>query len=123
MASGVFDRPLPNPGDERGLLSLGELKSVTFEVPASTTRNLTFSKELKDGLLVMGAGTVTKRGLYIYGSTSTGNISVTAILAPTQSGMSISVSGNDIVITNGSQALFVSAIPFKGNLPTLTTPT
>lgn len=123
MASGTFERPLPNPAGERSLLSLGEFKSATYEIPASSTRNLTFAKELKNGMLVMGAGATTKRGMFIYGSTTTGSITVTTVLAPTQSGLTVSASGNDIVITNGSNALFVCVMPFKGGLPSLTTPT
>lgn len=119
MASGTGARPLPEPAEERELLGLGSLQSTTFEIPASTTKTLAFVTEIKDGLLVLSAGTAAKRGLYIFGSSSTGNLSVTTVLAATQSGISVTASGNNIAIANGTSALFVCVLQFKGNLPTM----
>lgn len=119
MASGTFERPLPDPAEEKALLGLSDLKSKCYQIAANTTGTLRFTTEIKDGLLVLSAGDTGKRGLYIYGSTSTGGIALTTILAPTQSGLSVAASGNNIVITNGTLALFALVMAFKGGLPTL----
>lgn len=119
MASGSFERPLPDPAEEKVLLGLSDLKSKCYQIAANTTGTLGFVAELKDGLLVLSAGDTGKRGLYIYGSTSTGAIELTTILAPTQSGLTVTASGNNIAITNGTFALFVLVLAFKGGLPTL----
>lgn len=119
MASGSFERPLPDPAEEKALLGLSDVATQAYTIPASTTGTLKFITELKDGLLVLSAGDAGKRGLYIYGSTSTGGIALTTILAPTQSGLSVTASGNNILITNRSLALFALVLAFKGNLPTL----
>lgn len=120
MASGTFARPLPDPAVEKVLLGLSDLLSQAYTIPASTTGTLRFITELKDGILVLSAGDTGKRGMYIYGSTSTGGIALTTILAPTQSGLTVSASGNNILIANGSLALFALVMAFKGGLPTLT---
>lgn len=119
MASGTFARPLPDPGDEKALLELEDLKSKCFQISANTTGTLSFIKELKNGILVLSAGDTGKRGLYIYGSTSTGGIALTSILTPTQSGLTVSASGNNIVINNSTFAVFALVLPFRGGLPTL----
>lgn len=120
MANGTFERPLPDPAEEKVLLGLSDLKSKSYQIPANTTGTLGFATELKDGLLVVSAGDAGKRGMYIYGSTSTGGIVLTTILAPTQTGLTITASGNNIVIVNKTFALFVLVMPFQGSLPTLT---
>lgn len=120
MASGAFERPLPDPADEKMLLGLSNLLSKAYMIPANTTGTFGFATEVKDGLLVLSAGDTGKRGLYIYGSTSTGGIGLTTILAPTQTGLTITASGNNIVIVNKTFALFVLVMPFQGSLPTLT---
>lgn len=119
MASGTFERPLPDPAEEKVLLGLSDLLSQAYTIPAGTTGTLRFITELKDGVLILSAGDTGKRGLYIYGSTSTGGIALTTILAPTQSGLTVTASGNNIAITNGSLALFALVLAFKGGLPTL----
>ena len=119
MASGTFERPLPDPAEEKELLGLSDLQSKSYQISANTTGTLRFTTELKDGLLVLSAGDAGKRGLYIYGSTSTGGIALTSILTPTQSGLTVSASGNNIVINNGTLALFALVLAFKGGLPTL----
>lgn len=120
MASGTFERPLPDPAEEKALLGLNDLQSKSYQIAANTTGTLRFTTELKDGLLVLSAGDAGKRGLYIYGSTSTGGIALTSILTPTQSGLTVSASGNNIVINNGTFAVFALVLAFKGSLPTLT---
>lgn len=119
MASGTIARPLPDPAEEKVLLGLSDLLSQAYTIPASTTGTLRFATEIKDGLLVLSAGDTGKRGLYIYGSTSSGGIALTTILAPTQSGLSVAASGNNITVTNGTLALFALVMAFKGGLPTL----
>lgn len=120
MASGTFERPLPDPAEEKALLGLSDLKSKSYQIAANTTGTLGFLTELKDGLLVLSAGDAGKRGMYIYGSTSVSGILLTTILAPTQSGLTVTASGNNITIVNKAFALFVLVLPFQGNLPTLT---
>ena len=122
MASGTISRPLPDPAEEKVLLGLSGASTASFQLPASTTRHLAFATEIKDGLLVVSAGLATKRGMYIFGSTSTGAISLTPILAPTQSGLSITASGNNIVVTNGTSDLFVLVIQYRGTMPSVITP-
>lgn len=119
MASGTIARPLPDPAEEKVLLGLSDVVTQAYTIPASTVGTLKFVTELKDGLLVLSAGDTGKRGLYIYGSTSTGGIALTSILTPTQSGLTVSASGNNIVINNGTLALFALVMAFKGGLPTL----
>ena len=123
MASGTGARPLPERADERELLGISGIRALSIQVDANKTATFTFSNgDPKDGLLVMSAGatTLTKRGLYIYGCTTTGPIATTAILAPTQSGMSVTDSGRTFKIVNGSSALFVCVLAFQGSLPTVT---
>ena len=120
MASGTIARPLPDPAEEKALLGLSDLQTKSYQIAANTTGTLGFSTGLKDGLLVVSAGDAGKRGLFIYGSTSTGAIVLTTILAPTQSGLTITASGNSIVIVNKTYALFALVLPFQGGLPTLT---
>ena len=120
MASGSFERPLPDPAEEKDLLGLSEIRSKCYQIPANTTGTLAFASELKDGILVLSAGDAGKRGMYIYGSTTTGPIVLTTIIAPTQSGLTVTASGSNIVIVNKTYALFVLAMPFQGGLPTLT---
>lgn len=120
MASGTGTRPLPERADERELLLLGELRSLTVEIAANTTKTFTFSNLPKGGLLVLTAGDVSKRGLYIYGMTTTGNVSLTTIHDKTQANLNISLSGRSITIANPTLALFVCFIATEGNLPTAT---
>lgn len=122
MASGTFPRPLPDPAEEKALLGLSGAETASYQLPAGTTRHLAFATEIKDGVLIVSAGLATKRGMYIFGSTSSGAISITPILTPTQSGMSITSSGNNIVITNGTSDLFVLVIQYRGALPAVVTP-
>lgn len=100
---------------------LGSLQSETFEIPGNSQRVLTFATEVKDGLLVFSAGQANKRGLYIFGSATSGALSVTTVLAA--SGVTLTASGQTITIANGQYAAFVCVMQFKGSLPTLTTPT
>lgn len=120
MASGTFDRPMPDPAEEKALLGLSDLKSKCYQIAANTTGTLTFATELKDGILVLSAGDAGKRGMYIYGSTSVAGILLATILAPTQSGLTVTASGNNITIVNKAYALFALVLPFQGGLPTLT---
>lgn len=119
MANGTIARPLPDPAEEKVLLGLSDVMTQAYTIPASTTGTLKFVTELKDGLLILSAGDTGKRGMYLYGSTSTGGIALTTILAPTQSGLSVTASGNNIAITNGTLALFALVLAFKGGLPSL----
>lgn len=119
MASGTFERPLPDTEDEKALLGLSDLKSKSYQILANVTGTLGFVTEIKDGLLVLSAGDAGKRGLYIYGSTSTGPMVLTTVIAPTQSGLTVSASGSNIVIVNKAYTLFALVLPFQGGLPTL----
>lgn len=119
MASGTFERPLPNPADERSLLGLGEIRSLTIEMTANTSKTLTFNNLPRDGLIILSAGDASKRGLYIYGATTTGNVGLTAVHAPTQSGLSITTSGRSITIANPTLSLFVCLITTQNGLPSV----
>lgn len=120
MASGTGERPLGTPEQEKALLGLSDIKSKSYQILANTTGVLGFVTEIKDGLLVLSAGSPEKRGMYIYGSASSGGIELTTVLAPTQSGLTVSASGNNITIVNKANVLFVLVLPFQGGLPTLT---
>lgn len=122
MASGTGARPLPEPEEERELLGLGNLRSMTVEVTANTTKTFSFSTgEAKDGIVILSAANAEKRGLAIYGANSgSGNIALAAILSPSQSGLSIAASGRAFVVTNPSQSVFVCVMAFQGELPTVT---
>lgn len=123
MASGTFERPLPDLADEKALLELSGIKAMQYTQSASTTRNLVFPSESKSGLLILASGNSLKHGLYIFGETTSGDIRLTAIVAPTQSGLSVSASSHTITIVNGSAGLYVTVLAFLGALPSVVTPT
>lgn len=123
MASGIGSRPLPNPEEERQLLSLNDLKSITYEVSSKSTYNLTFiANTIKNGIVITSAGADAdkKRGLYIFGSTSNGNLNITNVFLASQSmTTTVSASGNNLqVINTASTATYLCVIMFKGDLPT-----
>lgn len=121
MASGTFQRPLPDPTDEKTLLGLSGITTMKYAQSASTTRYATFKTEIKSGILILSAGGTTKHGLYIFGSTSSGAIGITTIHAPSQSGMSVTASGQTITVSNGSSALYWLILMWNGDLPTIST--
>lgn len=121
MASGIFQRPLPDPTDEKTLLGLNAITTMKYTQSASTTRYATFKTEVKSGILVLSAGGATKHGLYIFGSTSAGAIGITAIHAPSQSGMNVNASGQTITVSNGSTNLYWLILMWNGDLPTIST--
>lgn len=123
MASGSFARPLPDPTAERSLLELSGIKAMQYTQAASTTRNLVFPSESKAGLLILASGNSAKHGLYLFGETTSGTISLTPIVTPTQSGLSVTVSSHTITIVNGSAGLYVTVLAFLGALPSVVTPT
>jgi hypothetical protein len=122
MASGTFERPLPDPAEEKALLGLSGLKCLSFDQDGNTTRYFSFAAEPKDGLLILSAGAAQagKRGMYIFGSTSSGAISLTPILAPAQSAVEATAAGNTIRIANGSSHVYVLILQYVGRLPSVT---
>lgn len=121
MASGTGTRSLPDPADERSLLGLDGTLSLKTLIPASKTATFAFpSSGPQDGILAFAAGSSAKRGMYIYGCTTAGSIVITTILAPTQSGLSVSGSGRNLVLVNGTADLYACIISFQGSLPTVT---
>ena len=122
MASGTFQRPMPNTlTGERDLLGLSGIRASKVQIGASKTATFTFpTSGTQDGILVFAAGATSKRGMYIYGCTTTGAVAVTTVLAPTQTGLSVTGSGRTIVLVNGTSDLFACIISFQGSLPTVT---
>ena len=123
MASGVGERPLPNPSSERSLLGLGGFAGVMkFEVPNNSTRYLVFSSGYKAGLLVTGGygGSYDdKAGLYTVTSAASAIISLPAIKAATKTGLTITPLSNTVIeIVNPGGYLWGGVMMFYGDKPT-----
>lgn len=103
-----------------GTIKTDGFYSARFNVPASSTRYLSFPSGLKNGI-IFTSGASNKRGVYIYGSTSSSGVNKTDIYAITQSGTGISetANANYLTITNGSTGMYVLVIAYFGSLPTL----
>lgn len=129
MASGTFERPLPDPADESALLApqlgLGGISgSAVFSFAANLTRYLVFPSGQKQGLLIIGSTSSfsAKWGLYMYYSSASGTISLQPVLAPTQTGLAVAGTSNTVVtIVNPGGALYGGAICIRGGSPTLET--
>ena len=123
MASGTFDRPLPDPVEEKMLLNLGGINVVTTEVSTNGTGYINIprnSSALRTGIIILACGVANGSGMYIYGrgTQSSASIQLTAIKAPTLSGVSVSVVGNDVVIETPTYQV-VRIIYFTGGAPTV----
>lgn len=127
MASGTFERPLPDPSSEKSLLGLGGLSLSNYSLAANQTRYLVFKDQIKFGYLATfgyNANAGTKSGLYQLCCTSSGNdpITLTAVKAVSYSGLAITpISSKVVQITNpsGSGYLWVSVMLCYGDAPTL----
>lgn len=122
MASGTFDRPLPDPADEKAMLGLSGINTISYDQDANTTRYIKFPTKPIDGMLILsagaGSGLDTKRGVYVFGSTTTGNVTLTPVL---QSSLTITGGSNYISIANGASHVYWAVISFMGGQPTVET--
>lgn len=120
MASGTFDRPLPDPAEEKVLLGLSGINTLGYDQDANTTRYIKFPTKPIDGMLILsagaGSGLDAKRGVYVFGSTSTGNVTLTSVL---QSSLTITGGSNYIAIANGTSHVYWAVISFMGGQPTV----
>ena len=125
MASGTFERPLPDPADEGALLGLGGISgSMKFAFNANLTRYLVFPSGQKQGLLIIGStgSFAGKWGVYMFFSSETGSISLQEVKAPTQTGLSVTGTSNTVVtIVNPGGTLYGGVICIRGGSPTLET--
>ena len=126
MASGVGERPLPDPASEKALIGLNGFAGVAkFEVPNNSTRYLVFPSSYKAGLLSVGgygSSYDNKAGLYTVDSGSSATISLVPIKAATYSGLTITPLNNTVIqITNPAGYLWVGVLMFYGGVPTLST--
>lgn len=124
MASGTGERPLPGIWSEKGLLGIGGISGAArFEIAPNTTRYLVFQAEHKDGVLITstnGTSASEKVGLYVFGSSASNTIAMTAIKAVTRTGLSITSLSNTVIeIVNPSGYMWVEVLMIYGNAPTL----
>lgn len=124
MASGTFERPLPDPADEKALLGLDGFSGVMrAEIAPNVTRYLVFQSQHKDGLLITstnGDSASEKVGLYVFGSSASNTIAMTAIKAVTRTGLSITPLSNTVIqIVNPSGYMWLMVQMFYGDKPTL----
>lgn len=120
MASGTGERPLPDPAEEKVLLGLSGINTLSYDQDANTTRYIKFPSKPIDGILILSAGAGTgldsKRGIYVFGSTTTGNVTLTSVL---QSSLTITGGSNYVSITNGASHVYWAVISFMGGQPTV----
>ena len=127
MASGIGERPLLSPTEEKSLMRLGGLTGVMrWEMTAGTTRYLVFDKQFKIGMLSSWGATsqAAKSGLYHLYSSSSSTITLTAVKAANYSGLTISPLNNQVIqIVNPSSSgyLWIAVLMFYGNLPAIQT--
>lgn len=121
MASGTGERPLGTPAEEKLLLSLGGWNIVTHEVSSGSgyiyiPRN---PSALRTGLIIFTCGYANGSGIYTYSrrTQSSGTIEIGAVKAPTRSGVSITVSGDYVVLTTDTYQV-VRVVYFTGGAPT-----
>lgn len=119
MSSGKIHRPVLSATDEKAFLNITGIKTKYISLPANATYYMNFTKQIKDGVLLIGRqSSGINHGIYIFGSTSTGSISITPVKAVTASGFSITGSGNYLTFVNGASALYMMIIQYYGDLPT-----
>ena len=124
MASGIGERPNLSPSEEKSLLGLGGLSGVMrAEIAPNVTRYLVFQSQHKDGVLITstnGTNASEKVGLYVFGSSASNTISLTAIKAVTRTGLSITPLSNTVIeIVNPSGYMWLMVQMFYGDKPTL----
>ena len=129
MASGVGERPLPDPASEKSLLGLGGFTwTLRCEVPNNSTRYLVFPSWYKGGLLAVGGyggSHDDKAGLYILDSGTSGanaSLSLPPVKAATRTGLAITPLNNTVIeIVNPGGYLWGGVMMFYGDKPTLQT--
>lgn len=122
MASGTGERPLGTPTEEKRLLSLYGWNVTNYEFSSGSAyihipRN---PNAMRTGLIIFVGGYAGSSGVYAYGrrTGATNPIIIDAIKAPTRSDVSISVSGNDVVLTSAVYQV-VKIVYFSGGAPTV----
>lgn len=123
MASGTFQRPLPDPADEKKLLDFGGTYVVTErQVAASGIRYINFptSDYYRQGFVIIGGGNSGKTGLYIFNGTNNNNFHVESITTPSTGSVERDTN-NRLKVTNGaSGVLNITVIATFGGKPTIT---
>lgn len=123
MATGVFDRPLPDPTDEKSLLGLNNTYVITErQVAGGGVRYINFptSDYYRQGFVIIGGGSSAKTGLYIFNGTNSSNFHVEAITAPSAGGVERDTN-NRLKVTNGPSAVLnITVISTFGDKPTIT---
>ena len=101
-------------GREQGFMSM------RLSVPSNETRYLSFLTEGKEGVLFVG-GASNKRSIYLFGSTSSGNVNLVPAFEPASMSITVSASGNVITLANGSTAARILVLMSYGALPSVQT--
>lgn len=137
MASGTGERPLGSIAEEKAAMELiglsvqraSDMKLMTFGLDANTTYYLHFNDAgTKYGLLMLDGAVATKRGMYMYGAGTSSSMHLSAVLASSQSGTTVTASpsgkagkSNYVKVVNGANYAFCMIIAYVGVLPTVTT--
>ena len=125
MASGTFQRPLPDPEDEKKLLDIGGTYVVTErQVPGGGTRYINFptSDYYRQGFVIIGGGRSEKTGLYIFNGTNSSNFHVKAVLSPSSGYGSVAIDTNNRLKVENPQSTVqnITVISTFGGKPTIT---
>lgn len=123
MASGTINRPTLPRGDEVKYLGYSDYTRVKcFASVTAATRYFVFTTQMKSGMIIISHDDPTLCGCYMFGSSGSGSISLSAKKAITKSGWSVTASSNYIKIVCGTNSsVWFMVIMWRGNLPTFTT--
>lgn len=106
-----------------GLGDLGRLKCVSvWGSGDGWTRNITLaSGTVQSGLVITWGTVASKDSMFLFSKTTTTNLHLKTILAPSQSGLSVTAdsSNSTIVVANGNYGMGIAVVMFYGNLPTI----
>lgn len=100
-------------GHESGALT------IRYILAGDATRYFTFPAGTKAGMIILSGATSNKRAVYLYGSTSSGDVGFTAAFEPGTPGYTISASGQTVTIANGSNNVYVLLVAFNGGEPSI----
>ena len=122
MASGIGERPLGTPTEEKALLQLTGWNIVGYEFSSGTAyihipRN---PNAMRTGLIIFVGGYAGSSGVYFFSrrTQASSTLLIDAIKAPTRSTVSMSVSGDDVVLTSDVYQV-VKVVYFTGGAPTV----
>ncbi len=122
MASGKIHRPALPRDDEVKLLGYDPYMRVGNDtISTSNARYYSFKKQLKSGIIFISEPNQYIFGVYGFGSTGSGSISVTELKRITYYDWSVSASGQVITIVPGSnqENVHVTILMWRGDLPTI----